>query len=481
VTCAVRYSFFALVAAAVLAACSGAGSSTPSLPAHSMAHHRTGSSPIQHIVVVIQENRTFNDFFATFPGVTGTTTGEELVKNSKGKFVEQSIALKEVNLESKSSLNHLYSAYLTAYNGGAMDGFSIVKRSTNGKPEKTAPYQYVNPSQIQPYWTIASQWGIANAMFSTQGSGSFTAHQDLIRGGTCITTVCSPPSGNSESLIDDPDNNAYWGCRSPSGTTTSVINMSTGTVSHNGPFPCSNDFPDYGGSNSYPTLRDLLDAKSITWKYYTPGLIKDGPGALWNAFQVIYPVYSGTEWKTNVITPNTTIFSDLTSGKLAAMSWLIPDGANSDHSGYASDTGPSWVASVVNAIGQSSYWDSTVIIVVWDDWGGLYDPVAPAKLDDQGGPGFRVPMLVISPYVKLGSGSQGGYVSNTVYGFGSIIRFVEDTFNLGRLGTTDETSTSMADMLDVTQSPRPFETIPSTYKKSYFLRQKPSGLPVDTE
>ncbi len=82
------------------------------------------------------------------------------------------------------------------------------------------------------------------------------------------------------------------------------------------------------------------------------------------------------------------------------MSWLIPDGANSDHPGYASDTGPSWVASVVNAIGQSSYWNSTAIIVVWDDWGGLYDPVAPPQLDDQGGPGFRVPMLVISPYVE---------------------------------------------------------------------------------
>jgi phospholipase C len=476
----VRYFFFGLAATALLAACS-AGSAPSSLPARPAAHRHSGSSPIQHVVLLVQENRTFNDLFASFPGVTGTTTGEELVKDGKGHYVEQSIPLKAVNLESKNSPNHLHAAYVTAYQNGAMDGFSIIKKTTNGKPEKGETYVYVNPSQIQPYWTIASQWGIANAMFSTQGSGSFTAHQDLIRGGTCITASCSPPSSNSLSLIDDPDNNSYWGCHSPPGTTTSVINMTTGAISKNGPFPCSNQFPDYGGSNSYPTLRDLLDARSVSWKYYTPGLIKDGPGALWNAFQVIYPVYSGPEWKTNIITPNTTIFSDLTSGKLAAMSWVIPDGANSDHPGYASDTGPSWVASVVNAIGQSSYWSSTVVIVVWDDWGGLYDPVAPPQLDDQGGPGFRVPMLVISPYAKIGSGSQGGYVSNTVYGFGSIIRFVEDTFDLGRLGTTDSTSNSMADMLDYTQSPRPFATIPSAYKKSYFLHQKPSGLPVDTE
>jgi len=131
--------------------------------------------------------------------------------------------------------------------------------------------------------------------------------------------------------------------------------------------------------------------------------------------------------------------------------------------------------------GTGKFTSATVIIVVWDDWGGLYDPVAPPALNDQGGPGFRVPMLVISPYVIAGSGSQGGYVSNTVYGFGSIIRFVEDTFNLGRLGTTDSTSNSIADMLDFSQAPRSFTSIPSQYKKSYFLRQKPSGLPVDTE
>jgi phospholipase C len=480
VTSAVRYFFFGLAIAAALAACS-TGSSTPGMPAHPFEHRHTASSPIQHIVLMIQENRTFNDFFATFPGVTGTTTGEELVRNHKGKYVEKPIALKEVNLESKSNLTHLWAAYHTAYQNGAMDGFSIIKRTTNNKPEGSAAYQYVNPSQIQPYWSIAYQWGIANAMFQTQGSGSFTAHQDLIRGGTCITPVCDSASGNPESLVDDPSSNAAWGCDSKYGTVTSLINWNLQVSKNGGPFPCSNDFQDYG-SNGYKTLRDLLDARSISWKYYTPVFKFGESGASWwNAFDVIYPVRYGSEWSTNVISPETKIFSDLTSGTLPAMSWVIPDSENSDHPGYASDTGPSWVASVVNAVGQSSYWDSTVVIVVWDDWGGLYDPVEPPPLDNQGGPGFRVPMLVISPYVQVGSGSQGGYISNTVYGFGSIIRFIEDTFDLGRLGTTDVTCTSMGDMLNLTQSPRPFATIPSAYKKSYFLHQKPSGLPVDTE
>jgi phospholipase C len=246
-----------------------------------------------------------------------------------------------------------------------------------------------------------------------------------------------------------------------------------------GPFPCSSDFPSSG--SNYETLRDTLDAQKVSWRYYVPQFAKAQPGALWNAFDVISPVRYGSEWGTNVSWPEKNIFSDISGGKLPAMSWVIPDESNSDHPGYAADTGPSWVASVVNAIGQSSYWDTTAVIVVWDDWGGFYDPVAPPKLDDQGGPGFRVPMIVISPYTRFNSSSQPGYVSNTIYGFGSIIRFVEQTFNLPSLGTTDATSNSMSDMFNFNQTPRSFTTIPSKYSRAYFLHQKPSGSPVDTE
>jgi len=429
---------------------------------------------------MIQENRSFNNLFAGFPNATSATTGYELVKRGM-QYRKKAIKLKEINLQDPRDLNHLYTSYLTAYNGGKMDGFNMIIQTANNRPEGSAPYVYVNPSQVQPYWTIASQWGLADEMFQTQGSASFTAHQDLIRGGTCITVVCNPPSANTESLIDDPTSQAAWGCDSKPGTATSTINtylvLSRGT----GPFPCSNQFPDYG-SSSYRTLRDLLDAKSVSWKYYTPQLVDGTLPALWDAFDVIAPVRYGPEWGTKVVWPETTIFNDISAGTLPAMSWVIPDAANSDHPGKAPDTGPSWIAQVVNAIGQSQYWNSTAVIVVWDDWGGFYDPVPPPlPLDNQGGPGFRVPMLVVSPYVKIGNGSQGGYVSHTVYEFGSIIAFIEDTFNLGRLGTTDSTTNSMNDMFDLNQSPRPFATIPSSYKKAFFLHQKPSGLPVDTE
>ena len=125
----------------------------------------------------MQENRTFNDLFATFPGTVGTTTGKELI----GSTVEP-IDLTQEPLEAPQTLRHTYIGYKTAYNGGAMDAFNLIPFQTNGKYEGKLPYQYVNPADVAPYWDIATDYAIADHMFTTQGSSSFPAHQDLIRG-----------------------------------------------------------------------------------------------------------------------------------------------------------------------------------------------------------------------------------------------------------------------------------------------------------
>jgi phospholipase C len=452
---------FAILSVVGLDACAGGSSGAVPQASEPQPSSHSGSSPIQHIVLIVQENRSFNNLFAGFPNATGTKIGK-MRKN--GKTVN--VNLKQTNLEDPKTLNHTYSAYQTAYRGGKMDAFDLIKFQISGRNEGTQPYQYVNPSQIQPYWQAATIYALADKLFQTQGSGSFIAHQDLIRGGTAIDS--------NNSLVDDPTGNGAWGCDSSPGTRTSLITTSLQYLRDQGPYPCTSKFPSSG---SYMTLQSLLDAKSISWKYYTPPPVKGTIGALWNAFLVISSVYNNkSEWNAHISTPETTILSDISNNALPQMSWVIPDAQNSDHPGYSStDTGPSWVASIVNAVGQSKYWSSTAIIVVWDDWGGFYDPVAPPALDNQGGPGFRVPMIVISPYVPQNE------VSHTVYEFGSIIKFVEDTWSLGRLGTTDGTCTSMADMFNFSQSPRNFTKIPSSFSKSYFLRQKPSGLPVDTE
>lgn len=479
-----------MIAAALLAACGevqplDAPGTTPASRAIAAdgGRHAVHSTPIKHIVLMIQENRSFNNLFAGFPGATSSKTGVELVPNRKGTgYVQKRVNLKETPLTDRRDPSHAYPGFLISWDNGAMDGFDLVQNG--GLPEGLMPYQYVNPATIVPYWSIASQWGLADEMFQTQGSDSFTAHQDLIRGGTCISALdtCKNPTAYTINLIDSPDNR-NWGCDAPTGTVTSIINGELQEMKFQGPFPCSNDFANYA-SGGYTTLRDLLDKKSISWRYYTP-IWGHGRGAtLWNAFDVIAPVRFGPEWSDgHISSPETNILQDIQNGTLPAMSWVIPKGNNSDHPGFLTkDRGPSWIADVVNAIGSSQYWNSTAVIIVWDDWGGFYDPVAPpTPRDDQGGPGFRVPMLVVSPYVKIGSGSHGGYVSHTVYEFGSILRFVEDTFKLGRLGTTDTAWPSIGNMFDLKQTPRPFQTVPSQYGKSYFVQQEPSDIPVDTD
>ncbi|MGC9991760.1 MAG: alkaline phosphatase family protein [Candidatus Cybelea sp.] len=455
-----------LGAAVAFSGCGGASNAIPSGSVlQTVARHRGSSYPITHIVLMVQENRTFNDLFATFPGADGTTTGLELI--GKGKKAKQvSVDLKETNLADKKNLNHYYAAYTTAYDNGNMDAFNRIKYAAKAGDEGTLPYTYVNPTQVAPYWTLATDYALADHLFQTQGSGSFTAHQDLIRGGTEINST--------ESLIDDPTASAAWGCTSPPGTVTSLITTSLVYEPRKGPYPCTNKFPSSG--SNYETLADLLDAATVSWKYYAPAPKNYTAGALWNAFLVINSVYGNkSEWSEHISSPQTNILKDIANGNLPAMSWVVPDALDSDHPGYKSDHGPSWVANVVNALGKSSYWNSTAVIIVWDDWGGFYDSVEPPKPDNQGGPGFRVGMIVASPYVPANE------ISHTVYGFGSIIKFIENTWSLGSLGTTDQSSTSIGNIFNFKQKPRTFKAIPTKYSREFFLREKPSGLPVDTE
>ncbi len=398
-----------------------------------------------HVVIVIQENRTFDNLFATFPGADGTL---------QGKTHNGTMLLRKSSLESPISPNNGYRFWIRDYNNGRMNGFDLVPI---GRTPGTYVYQYVDPAQIKPYWDLANDYVLSDHTFQTEGSGSFTAHQDLIRGGTEINA--------SQNIIDFPTGKP-WGCDAPPGTVTSLITEQNHYLDNQGPRPCL----------SYRTLRDLLDTKQLSWRYYAPTVGQSFGGDLWNAFDVISPVRYGPEWAQNQASPETKFFTDVARDSLPAVSWVVPDFQNSDHPGDNSDTGPSWVAQVVNAVGQSSAWNTTAIVVVWDDWGGWYDHVRPPGSHRFGGLGFRVPMIVISPYAKA------GYVSHNQYEFGSIVRFVEDNWAMGRLGTTDARSPNFVpDFFDFSQKARAFDPIGAKYSKSYFLHQQPSDRPVDDE
>ncbi len=210
-----------------------------------------------------------------------------------------------------------------------MDGFNSEGGSGHCPGKETAPYQYVNPSQIKPYWNMASRYVLADQTFQTQGSGSFTAHQDLIAGATIID------QNKTTSIVENPDHTP-WGCDARPKTVTSLLQYTSGKLVfeyHKGPFPCL----------TYQTMRDLLDAQAVSWKYYSPPVVGD-EGAIWNAFDAIQAVRYGPEWGVNVTDTNTQFFTDISNNALPAVSWIVPDRKNSDHPGAGSDTGPSWVA-----------------------------------------------------------------------------------------------------------------------------------------
>ncbi|MGA8534945.1 MAG: alkaline phosphatase family protein, partial [Candidatus Tumulicola sp.] len=172
--------------------------------------------------------------------------------------------------------------------------------------------------------------------------------------------------------------------------------------------------------------------------------------------------------------PPSQILTDVANGDLANIVWVTPTAAASDHAKITNGSGPSWVASIVDAIGESQYWQSTAIFVVWDDWGGWYDHVAPVEYDSYE-LGFRVPLVVVSPYAKQ------GYVSHVAHEFGSILKFTEETFDLPSMGTTDARADDLSDCFNFAAPARHFRHIRAKYSGQYFLRQPSSDQSPDED
>ncbi len=457
---------------AFLAACAG-GAGTATMPG-SPANRASGSQShtIDHIVIIVQENRSVDNLFGTFPGVDGATSGYYL-KKIGNKRVPTLVQLVKKPLAGGIDFNHNSVAYNYACDGKDtypktscdMDGFNL---EGPGGPSN-APYQYIDPKDIKQYWDFAKHYALGDHLFQTQGSGSFTAHQDLIAGGTMIDDTNCGSSEPTCAVIDYPSNFKNWGCGADKGTTTTLLTQKGKYLQNLGPFPCL----------TYPTpaINDLMDAKNVTWKYYAPPYNEVQNNSLWNGFAALSEVYNGPEWKTNVSMPECNVFADVSNGVLPQVSWVIPEEDDSDHPGGpgSPDDGPEWVGAVVNAIGKSPYWKSTAVIVTWDDWGGFYDHEKPPFFDAMGGLGFRVPLLVISPFVPKGE------ISKTQYEFGSILKFVEGNFNLGSMGTTDVRATSISDMFDFSQKPRAYIPVQSPPSNTFCKNQRAQHEPVDRE
>jgi phospholipase C len=215
-----------------------------------------------------------------------------------------------------------------------------------------------------------------------------------------------------------------------------------------------------------------MDAAGVSWRYYAP--TPSRPGYVWSVFDAIQHIRFGPDWTTNVISPNTQILTDVMNGKLAQVTWVVPDFEYSDHPTAGQNWGPDWVADVVNTIGTSRFWDTTAIFITWDDWGGWYDHVPPPQVDNMG-LGFRVPLIVVSPWAKQ------GYISHNVHEFGSLLHFTEEAFKLPSLGTRDATSDDLSDFFDDSRIPHRYTPVAVKHGPSFFVALPQSSVPPDTD
>jgi phospholipase C len=442
------------LALGILAGCAGRAGGLPAdapFARPAPVRRDTAGGKITHVVVIVQENRSFDDLFQGFPGADTQAYGY----TSSGKKV----ALRPVPLEVDWDVAHSSKAYFDACDGSGslpgtdckMDGFDkepfVCSRGLHPYcPPGDSQYAYVPHAETKPYFAIAKQYVLADRTFASNFDGSsFVSHQYFI-------------AAQANSAVDYPSE-PYWGCDGGKGDTVVTI-----TQERTYGAPVRACFTDR-------TLADEMDAAGVSWRYYTSGIRQDS--YIWNAFQAIRRVRYGPEWKTNVITPQSRFFKDVRDGALPAVSWITPTCANSDHSSCGSNHGPAWVASLVNAVGESPYWDSTAIFVMWDDYGGWYDHVPP-PLEDYDGLGIRVPLLAVSAYAKA------GYVSHVQYEHGSILKFVEDVFGLAPLAASDARANSPEDdCFDFNQPPRAFKKIQAPLGPGYFEREPLDRRPVD--
>ncbi len=368
------------------------------LPASAALAQRT---PIEHVVFVYKENRSFDHMFGTFPGVNGATSG----KIHTGKVIR-------LNHSPDKAINfdHNWGPVRESIDRGKMDHFNL---GQCGPPPYRCYSQYYE-SDIPNYFALAQHYLIADKFFSSLTGPSFPNH---------LYTIAS----QSGAAINNPNNTDDWGCDSPLHTT--VKTYENGEYHY--VFPCF----------EFDTLGDRLDEASISWRYYAPS--KGEPGYQWSVYNAVKHIRKGPDWDTDVVPTNEFVkeASDRSSCKLAAVNWVIPEFLESEHPPALMSEGQNWTVKQINAVMKGACWSSTAIFLTWDDNGGFYDHVPPPSLDVYGA-GIRVALLIISPFVNPG----------TVYSkfgtFDSFLAFVEYNWSLRPLTKRDAEANNLVDAFD---------------------------------
>lgn len=348
-------------------------------------------TPVQHVVIIVKENRTFDHMFGLYPGANGASSG----KLSTGSTIPLSRAA-----DSEPNVTHSFTGAVKAIHGGLMDRFDTLPGCAGPAYDCYSQYQQAD---IPRYWAYAQNYVLADNFFSSMVGPSFPNHQYLI-------------ASQSGTATSNPKNalNHSWGC--DAGANATVLLLDKTWVA-----PCFD----------YQTLGDTLTASGLSWDYYAPAF--NTAGYQWSAYAAINHIRNSPEWTAHV--KGVTGFK-ARSGSLASVTWISPPQTYSEHPTSPISRGEAWTVQQINSIMASPDWPSTVIFVTWDDFGGFYDHAAPPSPDAMG-MGPRVPLLIISPF------TAPGQVCHALGSFDSLLAFVEYNWSLAPLTARDAAADPM--------------------------------------
>jgi phospholipase C len=488
-----------LALALVTSSCSGGSASSP-VRLERVSGGPTGSyivaagiHKIKHVIVIQQENRSFDSYFGTFPGADGIP-----MKNGKptvcvpdpatGACVAPYLDHADVNGGGPHSQNNA----TADINGGKMNGF--IGQAESGRKGCLVPTDpactnsatpdvmgYHTESDIPNYWTYAKDFVLQDHMFEPNASWSLPAHLFLVSEWSAYCTQHDNPSSCVNALQTKPSERppnapAYYG-----GTTTTR----------------KNGQPIY----AWTDLTYLLHKSHVSWGYYVVSGTEpdcENPAAetcapvqqssntpgIWNPLPWFDTVKA--DHQLGNIQSVDHFYAAAKSGTLPAVSWVVPSGAVSEHPPAPVSYGQSYVTSVIDAAMKSPDWDSTAIFLAWDDWGGFYDQVVPPTVD-QNGYGLRVPAMVISPYAK------SGYVDHQTLSFDAYDKFIEDDFLNGQridpatdgrpdprpdVRENERILGNLVNDFNFNQSPRPPVVLPVHPKTTLTGTPSPSQIPA---
>lgn len=414
-----------------------------------------GFHKIKHVIVIMQENRSFDHYFGTFPGAEGIPMDGNGVPTVCVNDPNSKTCVKPYRLKADKNVGgpHGSGNAIADVNGGKMDGF--IAQAEQGKQGCGDPNDpqcvngtvidvmgYHTAEEIPNYWAYAENFVLHDHMFQPNASWSLPQHLFMVSGWSASCSSLHDPMTCKSDL------------NSPGG----------GTVTKRGVFP-------------WTDITYLLHHAGVTWKYYLgegsdPHCGNDPEDcqpvqqipnvpSIWNPLPDFDTVKDDGELG-NVVAFDQ-FYQDLQEGKLPAVSWINPGGEVSEHPVALVSAGQGYVTALINAVMKSPYWESCAIFLSWDDWGGFYDHVVPPRVDENGY-GLRVPSLVISPWAKK------GYIDKQVLSHDAYLKFVEDVFLGGQRidpssdgrpdsrGTVRESVPQLGDLrndFDFSQAPLP--------------------------